>query len=191
MIINLAQSKIASTKDRFSFKDKPEIIEKNIENIAGFLLHYHYAMHIYTTAVMLEMQLCEVFDVDELETYRQQILRRTEEYKAVYAAISIDINTYLDGCGVLNKHSFFDILFINRKQKLKAHQQQAVQRFFSELEDMTTIDAPAQAIAQYIEAIRNGIEIIRMDNEYYTNMPLQDTQPQNTNMADTCVVATS
>lgn len=221
VVINLAQSKIAGVSSSFTQKEKNEEITKKLESISGFIVHYHYALHIYNTATLLEMQISGTLNPDEMEAYRQQIVRRTEEYKEIYKETTKCLYEYLNKCSILNKRQFGDYLLsvggaafmavfggvagrinsvsvgkmidgliMDKKHKLKEGQLAIVDQYVQELSDTASLDAPVQAIAQYIKATSNGIEIIHMNGEYYTNMPVQELQPQDTDHAQACEIAT-
>lgn len=220
-IINLMQNKITAERNTFSTKDKTDVISQKLEKISEYMLHYHYALHIYSTATLLELQISGTMDTNEMELFRQQIIRRTDEFKVLYDETTNGLLEYLNQCSVLNKRQFKDYVFavggaafvatfgrfaglvngiyvgkkiddtiMNKKRKLKESQYAIIDRYIQELNDTTTLDAPAQAIAQYIEATRNGIEIIHMNGEYYTNMPVPETISRKPTVSEAYAAAT-
>lgn len=219
-VIDLMRRNIANERNALSDKDKPEITCQKLQRISEYIVHYHYALHVYNVATLLELQLCGTMDPDEMEAFRQQILRRTDSYKSFYNETTKGLIEYLDN-SKLNKHQLGDHLLagggaivaavlggrvgrtfsyevwktldnwiMNRKKKLKDSQYAIIEQYIRELSDTATVDAPAEVIQQYIEATRDGIEIVCANGDCYTNMPVADLVFQNQQTVESCATTT-
>jgi hypothetical protein len=70
--------------------------------------------------------------------------------------------------------SSVDELFKDHQKQKKAERVGFVKHFMDELSDVSSLLSPVNAVTNYISSVGEEIEIVKIDNDYYTNIPASE-----------------
>lgn len=198
--MNTCQELLQNEIHEMDANDKVDRIKSRIEEISKNLVEYQYATQLYGIATLFELHLRNITDPDELRTYRDQIDRRVEQFKQEYSQCRQSTEEYLNRTHALNDRSFvqwitscavgvisvfitgwfntgekmfslFDDLFLDHRKKKKEDIFIQANEVFEPLKDTVSLESPSSAINLYIETVGKEIEIVRIGDAYYTNLP--------------------
>lgn len=198
--MNLYQEQISNELTSAQAADKDDEIIRKLNSVGNYLLQYRYAVQLYSYAVMLEIQLQNVVDPDELEKYRSEIDTWIQIFQNDVSKCADDLSKYLNENKSLNKRSILqyistaggavggaalnlspdantslvksiDEFFNGRRKKKKEECVLLADNYLNQISDMDNVEAPARTLSHYIEIMENEIELVRIGQEYYTNIP--------------------
>lgn len=198
--MNLYQEQISNELASAQAADKDDEIIRKLNLVGSYLLQYRYAVQLYSYAVMLEIQLQNVVNPDELEKYRNDIDTWIKLFQNDVSKCADDLSNYLNENKSLNKRSVLqyisavggaaggawlklplsvntslaksiDVFFERRRKKKKEECVLLAEDYLSQISDMDNVEAPARTLSHYIEIMENEIELIRVGQDYYTNVP--------------------
>lgn len=180
--------------------DNIDRIKAHIGAINQNLVEYQYAAQLYGIATLLEVQFLNIIDPDELRSYREQIDRRVQQFKDDHKASNTAVHAYLDKTHALNDRSilqwiasgaagiastlatrtpnlgekafsFIDDLFSDHRKQQKERIGIQVKNYFAPLANTMALESPSSAINLYIDTVSKDIEFVKIDGDYYTNLP--------------------
>lgn len=198
--MNLYQIQISNELASAQATDKDDEIVQKLNTVGSYLLQYRYAVQLYSYAVMLEIQLQNVVDPDELEKYRSEIDTWIQIFQNDVSKCADDLSKYLNENKSLNKRSVLqyistiggtaggawlkiplhvnnslaksiDEFFDGRRKKKKEECVLLADNYLNQISDMDNVEAPARTLSHYIEIMENEIDLVRIGQDYYTNIP--------------------
>ena len=198
--MNLYQEQLSSELSSAQAADKDDEIMRKLNSIGGYLLQYRHAVQLYSYAVVLEIQLQNIVNPDELEKYRYDIDTWIRVFQSDVSKCADDLSKYLNENKSLNKRSILqyistaggavggaalnlspdantslvksiDEFFNGRRKKKKEECVLLANNYLSQISDMDNVEAPARTLSHYIEIMENEIELVRIGQDYYTNIP--------------------
>lgn len=198
--MNLYQERIANELASVQTTDKEDEILRMLNSIGSYLIQYRYAVQLYGYAIMIEIQLQNVVNLDELEEYRNDINGWIHTFQNDISKYTDDLNNYLNENKSLNKRGVLqylstfgaaaggawlklpfatntslaksiDELFDGRRKKKKEECVLLADNYLNQISDMDNVEAPARTLSHYIEIMENEIELVRVGSDYYTNIP--------------------
>lgn len=90
--------------------DNTEKIKSHIESLRKLYIEYQFATQLYGIATLLEVRIRNISDPQELVKYREQIIRRSSQFKEDLAQSDVALNDYLDKTHALNDKSVVEWL---------------------------------------------------------------------------------
>lgn len=180
--------------------DKDDEIIRKLKAIGDYLLQYRYAVQLYCYTAMIVVQLRNITNPTEAAIERDDICSWINAFREDVAHYTTDLKTYLDENKVLNKRNVLqfistvgsaagssllklplsvsttlaksiDEFFDGRRKKKKEECVLLADNYLNQISDMDNVEAPARTLSHYIEIIENEIELVRIGQEYYTNIP--------------------
>lgn len=180
--------------------DKDDEIIRKLKAIGDYLFQYRYAVQLYCYTAMIVVQLRNITNPAEVAIERDDICSWINAFREDVAHYTTDLKTYLDENKVLNKRNVLqyistvgsaaggsllklplsvnttlaksiDEFFDGRRKKKKEECVLLADNYLKQISDMDNVEAPARTLSHYIEIVENEIELVRIGQDYYTNIP--------------------
>lgn len=202
-LINFSFTQIDKITGGFNSEDKLEVIEKNIQIISEIFSQYKVATLLYEKALQLLYYLSQAGAPDEIEDlYLAPLKESAEKYEKNSERWFKRMRKYIHSCKALNGRSairnvvsigssaivtlvspkagiktfgLVDALFEDDQQKKKTNQQVQAAPILQDMLEFETIDAPYQSVQLSLKSIKEGIKVIKIGDEFYTNLPQIDS----------------
>ncbi|MDF3000995.1 MAG: hypothetical protein K0Q48_1114, partial [Bacillota bacterium] len=197
--INFYQEQAESIRQAADKKDKDKKIGKNINDVGNYMTQYRCATLAYCMANLMELYLMDAPDADYFKIVHEDLKGIVNQYKDDYSSCQDEMKNYLGSNNALNKRSSMQIAadlavgvvvtvfartpvgikagkyvdgILNEKRKEKKKEKiESLKSYMDHCGDTELLDSSVNGISKYIAATSNTIELLKVGNDYYTNIP--------------------
>lgn len=197
--INFYQEQAESVRQAADKKDKDKMIGKNINDIGNYMTQYRCATLAYCMANLMELYLMDTPDADYFKIVHEDLIGIVNQYKEDYSLCNDEMKLYLDLNNALNKRSsiqiaadavvgvtltavtrtpvgikaalYVDEIFNEKRKEKKKEKFESLKPYMDHCGDTELLDSSVNGISKYIAATYNTIELLKVGNDYYTNIP--------------------
>lgn len=202
--ISISQQVIEQERAKTRNDDKSDIIKKHVKTVADYIKQYRVLVELYCQSKLLIIYLDNVWSIEELSQYRDELNKVVNEYLFTYKNFTYWINSYIDQNNSLNKRgigqivvsagastipyllgglssgmilgssmseSVNNLMDVLRNEKKYRHEEYARGLMNSVGSNHYAVKKPIIRLNRYIEIAENGIEIVRIGDSVYTNLP--------------------
>lgn len=198
-LINFSATQMDKLMMRLKKDDGIDLIQKNLKDINDTFLQYKVATLLYEKATQLLYYLSQTGDPDEItDLYLHPLEESSKQYATNSDRWFKKTSSYIHSCKALNGRSgirnvvsigsgiivtllspvsgikafeLVDALFEDDQKEKKSTQQKQAKPIFQEMLEFETIDAPYQTVQNSLCAIKEGIKVVKIGDDYYTNLP--------------------
>ncbi len=200
-LMNFSVTHMDKLMKKLKTDDSNETIQRNLKDINDVFLQYKVATLLYEKATQLLYYLSQTGDVDEIkDLYLTPLEESSKQYAANCDRWFKKTRGYLRSCKAPNGRSgirnvasvgtgifvtllssspisgvrifeLVDALFADDQKEKKTTQQKQANSLFQEMLEFETIEAPYQAVQKSMRVLEDGIKIVKIGDDYYTNFP--------------------
>jgi len=199
--INFYQEQAESVRQAADKKDKDKKIGKNIDTVGNYMTQYRCATLAYCMANLMELYLLDTPDAEYFKIVHEDLKEIVNQYKDNYALCRDEMKLYLDSSDALNKRNlkqitadavvgvaltavartpvgikavqYVDESFNEKRKEKKKEKIKSLKSYMDHCGDTELLDLSVNGISKYIEATNDTIELLRIGNDYYTNIPAE------------------
>ncbi len=192
------QGQVGSVRQSAGIKDKDKKIVKNINNVGNYMIQYRCATLTYCMANLMELYLMDAPDTDYFKIVHEDLREIVNQYKVDYCLCKDKMKLYLDSNNALNKRNsiqisadaavgvaltvvtrmpvgikaarYVDDIFNEKRKEKKIEKIESLKRYMDYCGDTELLDSSVNGISRYIAATTNTIELLKVENDYYTNI---------------------
>lgn len=185
--INFYQKQAESVKQAVYKKDKDKKIGKNINDVGNYMTQYRCATLAYCMANLMELYLIDTPDVEYFKNVHEDLNKIVNQYKNNYELCQDEMIRYLNSSDALNKKSsiqsaidlavgnkvaqYVDQNFNEKRKEKKEEKIKNLKLYMDHCGDTELLDSSVNSISKYIAATNDTIELLKIGNDYYTNIP--------------------
>lgn len=197
--INFYQEQAESVRQAADKNDKDKKIGKNINDVGNYMTQYRCATLAYCMANLMELYLIDAPDADYFKIVHEDLKEIVNQYKDNYALCQEKMKLYLDSSDALNKRNsiqiaadvvvgvaliavtrtpvgikaaqYVDQSFNEKRKERKEEKIKNLKSYMDHCGDTELLDSSVNGISKYIAATNNTIELLKVGNDYYTNIP--------------------
>lgn len=195
--INFYQEQAESVRQAANKKDKAKKIGKNINDVGNYMIQYRCATLAYCMANLMELYLMNAPDADYFKIVHEDLKGIVNQYKDDYSLCQEEMKLYLDSNNALNKRNakqiaadvlvalslatrtpvgikavqHVDEIFNGKRKEKKQEKIESLKLYMDHCRDTELLDSSVNGISKYIAATNNTIELLKVGDDYYTNIP--------------------
>ncbi|TCL58542.1 hypothetical protein EDD76_106195 [Kineothrix alysoides] len=199
--INFYQKQAESVRQAADKKDKDKKIGEIINDIGNYMTQYRCATLAYCMANLMELYLIDTPDADYFKVVHEHLKGIVNQYKDDFSLCRDEMMLYLDSNNALNKRNpiqiaadvvagvtltvvtrtpfgvnaaqYVDEIFNEKRKENKKEKIESLKQYLEHLGDTELLDSSVNSISKYIAATKNTIELLKVGNDYYTNIPAE------------------
>lgn len=198
-LMNFSSTQMDKLMMRLKKDDSIETIQNNFKDINDSFYQYKVAILLCEKARQLLYSLSQTGDPKEIkDVYLNPLEELFDEYCSNTSRWLGKVMTYIHSCNAFNGRStmrnivstvsgglvallstnagikaytLVDDLFAASQKEKKTAQQIEVSPTIKAMMEIEIIEAPVKSVRESLQIIKDGIKIVRIGNEYYTNLP--------------------
>lgn len=192
--INFYQEQAENVRHAADKKDKGKKIGKNINDVGNYMTQYRCATLAYCMANLMDAP-----EADYLNIIHDDLNGIVSQYKDDYALCEEEMKLYLDSNNALNKRSkiqiaadavvgvavnvvtktpvgvrvakYVDETFNEKRREKKKQKVEDLQQYMDHCGNTELLDSSVDGVSKYIAVTNNTIELLKVGDDYYTNLP--------------------
>ena len=172
---------IESIKNSAGARDKREVARENTGKIVMALSRYRLALALFCETKLIELYLSDVTDPDELDLFRQEMEDRVNSFIETYSGAKDWCRRYYlthNLASESDKLPFIETIdaFLSdaKKEGDARFTGRTRERLNSLQADPDDLFIPVRSLERYAKVMRRGVELVYLNDDVYTNIPISN-----------------